>query len=218
MACKLTRMIDKSMAKNKDDPRDYVGASSIGDDCLRRIWYSSRDTESEPMTPKIQRIMQVGKKLEDLVIKWLCDAGVSVILPSVENNFLFCKDSEFDFFQGHCDGILPKLEAILEIKTANDTSFNKLVKSDVYAWNKQYMAQMQAYMGMTGYKKACIVVLNKDNSELYDEMVAFDAEFYESMRQRARMIYQSQMLPPKVHSSPLWWQCKMCKFNKVCHT
>ena len=72
-------------------------------------------------------------------------------------------------------------------------------------------------MGMSGIHKAYIVVLNKDNSEIADELVTFDPVFYETLRNKAAMIANANVMPPRINASPLWFQCKMCKFNKVCH-
>jgi hypothetical protein len=123
------------------------------------------------------------------------------------------------YFQGHFDGIMTwrKKRAILEIKTAKDASFKIFVKKGLKEWNPQYYAQIQSYMGMSGIFSTYILVLNKDNSDLSDELVLFDAEFYEKLIQKAQMIYGAKVEPPRVHGSPLWYQCKMCKFNKVCH-
>ena len=72
-------------------------------------------------------------------------------------------------------------------------------------------------MGMSGIHTAYILVLNKDNSEIADEMVIFDEFFYHKLRSKALMIANSESAPPKINGSPLFYKCKMCKFNKVCH-
>jgi hypothetical protein len=72
-------------------------------------------------------------------------------------------------------------------------------------------------MGMSGIHKAYIVVLNKDSSEISDELVEFDEVYYQTLRKKAAMIANANVAPPKINGSPLWFQCKMCKFNKVCH-
>ncbi|HWI47149.1 MAG TPA: YqaJ viral recombinase family protein [Rummeliibacillus sp.] len=217
MRQKLTKIIDKSMAKTIDAPRNYIGASSIGGDCLRKIWYQFKGEKGEEFTPRTKRILEVGKALERLILHWLVDAGVKIEFPTPYNKELWYCDPDNEFFQGHLDAFMPNFAAVLEIKTAKDSSFNKLVKEGVQKWSKEYYAQIQSYMGMSGFHSAYILVLNKDNSELYDELINFDAEFYETLRQKAKMIYDATVAPPRVHGSPLWWQCKLCKYNKVCH-
>jgi hypothetical protein len=43
----LTKKIEKFQESVVDDVRDYVGASSIGSDCLRQIWYQFKGIAAE---------------------------------------------------------------------------------------------------------------------------------------------------------------------------
>ena len=72
-------------------------------------------------------------------------------------------------------------------------------------------------MGMSGIFSAYILVLNKDNSDLSDELVLFDSGYYEKLKEKAAMIYGATVTPPRIHGSPLYFKCKMCNFNKGCH-
>jgi len=211
---KLSKRIEKHQSKAEDDVRDYIGASSIGSDCLRQIWYQYKGVKAEAVPAKTRRTWAIGKRLEGLVIDWLKDCGILIDLDPQTY-----RARNVPIFQGHFDGIifLGKLKAILEVKTAKDASFKIFVKKGLRVWNPQYYAQVQSYMGMSGIFSTYILVLNKDNSDLSDELVTFDAEFYEKLEQKAQMISTAVVAPPKVHGSPLWYQCKMCKFNKVCH-
>jgi hypothetical protein len=124
------------------------------------------------------------------------------------------------YFKGHIDAMWMEQEvahAIIEIKTAKDSSFNIFVKSGLKKWNPKYYAQIQAYMGMSGIHNAYILVLNKDTSDLMDEHVDFNPNFYQKLLEKAKMIYEAEIEPPRINGSPLWFQCKMCKFNRVCH-
>jgi len=208
-------LIEKYQERDDDEPRDYIGASSIGSDCLRQIWYQFKGTKAEKVPTKFRRTWAIGKKLESLVVEWLVNAGVNV----ERNNFTY-HAQDMPYFRGHFDGIITwrKNRAILEIKTAKDASFKIFVKKGVKVWNPQYYAQIQSYMGMSGIHSTYILVLNKDNSDLSDELVAFDQEFYDKLEAKALMISTAVVAPPKVgNGSPLWFQCKMCKYNKVCH-
>ncbi len=91
------------------------------------------------------------------------------------------------------------------------------VKKGARLWNPQYYAQIQAYMGMSGIHKTYILALNKDTSDLHDEFVLFDEIFYAGLEDKARIISISESEPPRISGSPLWFQCKLCKFNKICH-
>ena len=211
---KLSKLIDLYQERDDDEPRDYIGASSIGSDCLRQIWYQFKGVKAEKVPTKFRRTWAIGKKLEGLVVEWLINAGVKV-----ERNDYTYHAQDMPYFQGHFDGILTwrNNRAILEIKTAKDASFKIFVKKGCKVWNPQYYAQIQSYMGMSGINSAYILVLNKDNSALSDEFVIFNPVFYKKLEEKAQMIYGAHVEPPRINGSPLWFQCKMCKFNKVCH-
>lgn len=211
----LTKRIEKYQEKIEDDVRHYIGASSIGSDCLRQIWYQWKGVKAEAVPTKLRRTWAIGKRLEGLVLDWLEGSGLTIV-----RLWWDLKSSNVPFFEGHVDSVWTKKGdpfAIIEVKTAKDASFKIFVKKGVKVWNPQYYAQIQSYMGMSGIHSTYILVLNKDNSDLSDELVKFDKEFYEKLEAKALMVSTAVVPPPRVHGSPLWYQCKMCKFNKTCH-
>ena len=211
---KLSALIDKQQSLIEDDVRNYIGASSIGSECLRQIWYAYKGVKAEKVPSKIRRTWAIGKHLEGLIIEWLHDA---MVLIDVDTRTYH--DKNVHIFQGHFDGIVfvGKTKAILEIKTAKDASFKIFIKNGLKAWNPQYYAQVQSYMGMSGIDKTFMLVLNKDNSELSDELIYFDQEFYDGLVAKALLISTATLIPNRINNSPLFYKCKMCKYNKVCH-
>lgn len=211
---KLSELIEKSQQQAEDLPRDYIGASSIGSDCWRKIWYEFKGVEAESVPARMRRTWAIGKHLEELIVQWLMDAGVTVdtYIPTLSA-------SGMPYFQGHFDALfnIEDRQYILEIKTAKDASFKIFESKGVKIWNPQYYAQIQSYMGMSGIFSACILVLNKDNSDISDEIVTFDEAFYEKLKEKAAMIYSAKSEPPRINNSPLWFLCKACKYNKECH-
>ena len=211
----LSKKIEKVQSRNDKKVRDYIGASGIGAECLRQIWYEFKGFEAEEVPTKTRRTWAIGRHLEGLILDWLTDAGIEIARTWDD-----LVSEGMPFFKGHLDSVWikkGKAFAIIEIKTAKDASFNIFVKKGLRTWNPQYYAQIQSYMGMSGIHSAYILVLNKDNSEIADELVTFDPVFYQKLREKALMVSTANMPPPKINGSPLWFQCKMCKFNKVCH-
>lgn len=210
---KLTKLIDN--LKYKDDkPRDYIGASSIGSECLRQIWYELNCKESFPIPNRIRRIFDTGKLMEEYILSLLQMCGLS-LHRNVE-----LIEHTMDYFEGHADAIWIKGlgdRIIIEIKTAKNSEFQKVINHGLKKWNPKYYAQIQSYMGMSGINSTYILVLNKDNSELYDELVTFDSIFYEGLKEKAKMIYSAKSEPPRINGSALFYMCKMCKFKDICH-
>lgn len=211
----LTKKIEKVQSRDDRQTRDYIGASGIGAECLRQIWYEFKGTQAEAVPTKIRRTWAIGRHLESLILDWLSQIGIEI-----QRSWIDLVADEMPYFKGHVDSVWMKKGmpfAIIEIKTAKDASYNIFIKKGLRTWNPQYYAQIQSYMGMSGIHKAYIMVLNKDSSDLADELVEFDPAFYQTLRNKAQMIANANVAPPKINGSPLWYQCKMCKFNKVCH-
>lgn len=211
----LCKKIEKIQSRNDKKVRDYIGASGIGAECLRQIWYEFKGFEAEEVPTKTRRTWAIGKHLEGLILDWISDTGIEIqrTWPDLEAEGM-------PYFKGHLDSVWikkGKAFAIIEIKTAKDASFNIFVKKGLSAWNPQYYAQIQSYMGMSGIHTAYILVLNKDNSEIFDELVEFDEIFYKQLCRKAFLIANTDSIPSRINNSPLWFQCKMCKFNKICH-
>ncbi len=211
----LSKKIDKVQSRDDRKTRDYIGASTIGSDCLRQIWYEYKGVQATEVPTKTRRTWMIGRVLEGTILDWLEETGMKI-----KRDWGDLVSDDMPFFRGHLDSVWMKKGkpfAILEIKTAKDASYMIFFKKGLRAWQPQYYAQIQTYMGMSGIHSAYIVVLNKDNSEISDELVTFDEVFYQQLRSKALMIANAHVSPPKVNGSPLWYQCKMCKFNKVCH-
>ena len=211
----LTKKIEKVQSRDDKKTRDYIGASTIGSECLRQIWYEFKGFKAEEVPTKMRRTWAIGKHLEGLIISWLRDCKIDT-----ETIWLDLEAEGMPFFKGHLDLVWMKKGnpfAIIEIKTAKDSSFNIFNKKGLKIWQPSYYAQIQSYMGMSKIYKAYILVLNKDTSELTDELVIFDEVFYQQLKNKAAMVASATVAPPRISGSPLWYQCKMCKYNKVCH-
>lgn len=214
MRNKLSKLIDAYQNKEVSEKRNYIGASSIGSECLRQIWYQYKGFDAIEVPSKTRRTWDIGKRLEGLIIEWIIKSGIEVLTFDV-----IYSSSNVAVFQGHIDllVVINKKNYILEIKTAKDASFKVFVNKGLNSWNPQYYAQIQSYMGMSGILSACILVLNKDNSDLCDEVVLFDWSFYKKLEDKALMISEAVIEPPRINGSPLFFKCKLCQFNKVCH-
>ncbi len=207
----LTKKIE-SIVYPEAIPRDYIGASNIGNDCWRQIWYELKGAKRDNPTNKVQRTWDMGKLLENFVINLLKISGVEFEDYQVEG-----VDRDLPYFKGHFDGLMVKPYGVLEIKTAKDSSFRQFVKHGLKRWSATYYAQIQSYMGMFGVDRAYIIVFNKDTSEFHDDFVEFDADVYEQLKTKAKLIYESQFEPPRINNNPMWFQCKMCSYRTICH-
>jgi len=215
----LSGLILSAIEKRANDPhRAYVGASSIGNPCVRALWYSYHGAPSGDFSPTIRATFDVGKRLEGLMLDYIDLAGIKVILPDEMNHYLFCVDAEIPKFQGHMDALIvvDGEECVLEVKTAKNARFQALKKKGLREWSPGYYAQLQSYIGMRGLKRGALLAINKDSSELHHEWVDFDSYFYNELRAKAQTVIDSEEPPERINKSPLYIVCARCNYKDTC--
>jgi hypothetical protein len=113
---KLQALIDKAIDEHAktdpdNDPRDYIGASVIGTECERAIWYGFRWYDQPKFPPRIRRRFETGHAYEPRVIARLRQAGFTVkdINPTARNpkkQFAAEHGRLGGLLRGHMDGIV----------------------------------------------------------------------------------------------------------------
>lgn len=208
--------------------RNYIGASAIGHPCSRKIWYEFNGYDGEPISEKLKFTFDIGKIIEKRILDYF-----DLYLDG--HNFVDYNNNEFQDktikkFQGTCDAVIriitiePDIKGsfsqliILEIKTANNASFNKFKKDGLKIWNEQYYAQCQSYMGMSDIHQSILLAINKDTSEMHEEWIEYDDIYYQMLKQKAKDIIEAKEAPRRINNSPLFYICHMCKFKNICHS
>jgi hypothetical protein len=126
-------------------------------------------------------------------------------------------------FGGSIDGVgvgipdEPETPMLLEFKTHSDKNFGKVSNEGVRSAKFEHFVQMISYMGGYQLTKGLYLAVNKDNDDLYGEIVGFDQEQYNRFNDRALRIITSEDPPAKINESPGWYTCKFCDFRGVCH-
>jgi len=217
----LSNLINNAIiAKPPDEMRNYIGASSIGYDCSRAIWYGLKGYEKNPHNSRTKINFEIGRQLEKFLLDMLVDSGLEVIRPTEENNELYTCDNDIKIFQGHMDGILifsTGEECVLEIKTAKNANFMKFKKHGLKIWSSIYYSQLQSYMGMSGIRLGALIAVNKDTSELHHEYIQFDQKFYDSLKQKAIDINSHTLPPNRINKNPCFYLCTGCPYKEICH-
>lgn len=213
----LHKLVDEAILNQERIERDYLGASLIGTECDRQLWYSYH----QPLpidSAKTLRIFDVGHELESLMIKWLELAGLKLF--TVDSN-----GEQFRFtdgkISGGCDGVvkgLPGDEAtpyLLEFKTANDFRWKAFVK-DGFCSDEKYKAQIHLYMLKFNLKKCLAVVLNKNTQEMYYEVIDFDEFEAQTALNRGKAIVAMEEMPDRKYPSRSFFKCAFCNYKEVC--
>jgi len=200
-----------------------LGASVIGRECERELWYSFRCCTRGAFSGRMLRLFETGQREEVRLIENLRRIGVEVhnLDPETGRQFGF---SDFgDHFAGYIDGAAlgifeaPVTWHLLEFKTANTKRYELLTKHGVKSAAFEHFCQMQIYMHYLGFERAFYLVCCKDDDRLYAERIHADSAFAALLKEKARRIIAAVSPPAKISEDPSWWKCKFCDHRATCH-
>ena len=207
----------------KDEPfRSHLGASLIGRECSRELWYSFHWATRKKFEGRMLRLFNRGHLEEPRFIALFKMIGCDFWQVDA-NGKQFRITGHKGHFGGSMDGVvrgipdMPDIPMLAEFKTHGEKSFIKLQESGVMGAKWEHFIQMQVYMGKNGLTWAIYGAVNKNTDALHLELVQFDQVQYDRYLARAVMVIDSRDPPPKINNSPGWFKCKMCDQAPVCH-
>jgi hypothetical protein len=206
----------------EENSRQYLGASAIGSECLRKVQY---DWMVDPAHTNRQRdIFRRGHLLEELSRQHLIRAG-----------FKFALDDKLGFraadglFRGHADGIIiagPALPGVgypclWEHKALGDRGWKGLERDGLEKAYPTYAAQVwlyQAYLDVTEHP-AIFTAMNANTCERLHLLHLFNAERAQEWSDRAVAVIKATFageLLPRLTEDATDWRCKMCGHRERC--
>lgn len=212
---------DATLARRAErQTRPHLGASEIGDECLRKVWYKFRSCGQEFFDARKLRLFERGSREEPVFTQHLQDAGfeVHVPTPETEESFRF-RDCE-SHFCGTADGVVSMdgEDYLVEFKTYGSKNFADLKRNQSVRDNDpKYFFQIQTYLGQLGLKACLFCAVNKNDDDLYFEFVDYDIHSFGECMSKATVVINSSTPPPKVSDNPESWMCKGCFMRRVCH-
>lgn len=203
--------------------RTHLGASVIGKECGRHIWYGFRWFRKSKFQARMLRLFNRGHLEEARFIAMLLAIGVEVYQQDEKGN-QFRISAVGGHFGGSGDGIginIPDIPAsercLLEFKTHGDSSFTKLKKSGVRIAKPEHYVQMVVYMHKMGLHYALYGAVNKNTDEVYFEIVHYDTHTADEYVERGRKIIMMRQAPDRLpHASPSLFACKYCDDAGIC--
>lgn len=203
--------------------RSHLGASSIGKNCAREIWYSFRWATLTKHNDRLLRLFNRGHLEEARFIALLLCIGAQVFQQDEEGKQFKISDAG-GHFGGSGDGIainIPELQlnqaALAEFKTSADKPFKKLVKEGVYKSKFIHYVQMQVYMRKMGIPVALYMCVNKNDDDLYAELIYLDTNLADEYINRGIQLVFTETAPSRISENAGWFECKWCDHKEVCH-
>lgn len=214
-----------ALTEQRETRRNYLGASSAGGECLRKIQYEWQVDSIVPAQTK--RIFARGHLFEDITVKALGQAGFRIERDTPATAFSTAEG----MFRGHADGIIragpdiPGLRypCLFEHKAIGSSGWKRLEKDGLRKAYPQYFDQCQLYMAYLDLDEnpALFTAVNSDNCEILHIAVPFDAGAAQAASDRAVSVIratQAGELLPRVTDKPADWRCKLCFHRERCWT
>lgn len=226
-ASKTLAAIDAAILRDKEQEfRNHLGASLIGDECARRVWYQWRWTLAEEFEPRMLRLFGDGHHLEPRVLAWLRAAGIELWVAGEFGTDkalmrVTAHDGHFggtpDFIGRKIPDLDPTVAALVEVKSHNEKSFNKLVADGIMSTKWKHFVQMQVYMGYHKLPWALYIAYCKNDSRIQPELVQFDQKAYDRALDRAGAIIWNADPPTRIGKNPAHFGCKFCHLKRLCY-
>lgn len=211
--------------------RPHLGASIIGSECNRHLWYSFRWASHPRTEGRMLRLFERGQREEDWIVEELRLIGMRVetrdYTQPVDDATGEHPQFRFEVFGGHFAGsidgaVLGVLEAtktwhLLEVKTSNDRLFQVLQKQGVAKAQPRHFVQIQIYMHALNLSRALYVCVCKNDDSIYTERVHYDREVALVTLHKAELIIGSPEPLTRISEDPTWFECKFCDHRPVCH-
>jgi hypothetical protein len=207
----------------EENVRQYLGASAIGSECLRRVQFDWLCRSAHPT--RVRDIFARGHFHEEVSRQHLVRAGFRFEQQPERLRF-----SALDgLFRGHADGILTAgpqgfhdliYPTLWEHKAMNAKNWRAIERDGIAKSFPQYAAQVaiyQAYLNVTN--PALVTVVNADTCERLHLIEPFDAERAQHWSDRAVAIVTATRAGEqlaRVSESTEDWRCKMCSHRERC--
>lgn len=232
----LTVLINAALQeRRRQEPRrPYLGGSSWGDECARKLAFEFHDcpTDSpDPFSGELLRIFDMGYDLEDRMADYLRLAGFTLLTES-EDGKQFGFSALGGKLKGHCDGIITAgpldypYPIIWENKGLGATIWRMLVSKGLEDGKPLYFGQVQTYCAYLDAPRGSrlngglFTAVRRETGEIYDQLVPFEPVKAQALSDKAVMIVKSARPEdvPRITSNPSDWRCDFCDYQRRCHS
>lgn len=225
----MDKQLEYEQSLEKD--RNYLGASVIGEECRRKLFYSFRLAEKRIISASGIKSIQDGYLQEEVTIKRLRS------LPFIElhNDDGEGKQIGFEmmgFLRGHIDGMIkgliqaPQTWHVFEHKCVNDLKFSKMLKAKeekgeknaLKEWDDIYYAQAQLYMHSFNIERHYTVVSAPGGRTHTSCRTEYNRKDAEALIEKAKsIIFDGDLLPARISDRREYFRCGWCEYKELCH-
>lgn len=207
--------------------RSHLGASVLGKQCTREIWYGFRWASKERFEGRMLRLFERGQLEEPRFMSYLELIGCKVWPenPDTGNQW------RVSFADGHgggsADGIgmgipdlPPETPFLTECKTHGEKSFKALEKEGLCQSKPEHFAQTQIYTVKLGLPAALYMGVCKNTDALHLELIQPNPNFVATLIDKAETVVAAEVPPPRIggKQGAAFYLCRFCHFKDICHS
>lgn len=216
---------EKSIEEHPQDHRTHLGASEIGDECNRKLWFKFRWCKLENFEGRMRRLFHRGHLEEEQFIDKLHWMGFFV--RNIDQNT--GKQYQFSAVGGHHGGsgdsvlLMPwdrgedGQRILAEYKTHNAKQFEKFKSKGIKISHPKHWAQMCEYGNAFKTRYGLYCGICKDTDEVEFQFLELDLSYGEQLIKKAENIIISKFPPPRISDNPAYYACSYCHFHGICH-
>lgn len=204
----------------KSSHRPHLGGSQIGMNCSRALWYQFRWAWSANLAGRVLRLFETGDREEERLVANLRSIGVEVWQYEADGK-QYGATAHGGHFALSVDGVGMGFQEsskphVLEFKTANTKTYNKVKKDGLQSAHPQYWAQCHVAMRLMNIDRCFFLMVQKETDDIYAERIKLDVKFADGLIDKAGDIIFSETPPPKIAETDDWYECKFCRYRPVC--
>jgi hypothetical protein len=195
-----------------------INVGDLGHECDRALWYNLRRVSPpEVIEGRKLRIFDTGDIEEKRILDDLRSIGC----------YISEEQERVKFVGGHVRGKIdaeargvpeaPKTVHLVECKSSNDKGFKELLTKGLQKGKPMHYAQCQMYMHGRGLTRCLYVCVNKNDDDIFERRVEYDATFCLQLLAKAERIIKADDPPSRVSENPRVPPCIWCKHKAVCH-
>lgn len=231
----LTVLINEALLERRrqQPPRPYLGGSSWGEKCARKLayeWHKVPTDDADPFSGELLRIFDMGYDAEERMASYLRLAGFTLLTETADGK-------QFGFsamdgrLKGHCDGIITAgpldlpYPIIWENKGLGKTIWRALIGEGLEEGKPVYFGQVQTYCAYLDAPNGgtlnggLFTAIWRETGEIFDQFVPFEPVKAQALSDKAVMIVQTEKPEdaPRISNRADWWECGFCDYQKTCH-
>jgi hypothetical protein len=206
--------------------RNHLGASELGKECWREIWYDFHWVKKEQFSGRMLRLFNVGHSAEPRFITYLRSIGFEVKEFS-EDGKQFRISGAKGHYGGSLDGmckapsryqLIEDIVLLNEYKTNNTgAGYTAVADKGVAKAKPKHFAQMSQYGFKYGLKYGLYMIENKNDSDITFKIVKLDWNLGAQMERKAEEIIFAKEPPNRISDNPAFFNCKYCDKAGICH-